>query len=120
MKTFKIYESPLGMREAVKVGWSWPAFFFILIWLLVKKLYPIAAILWTIGIIITLLEVEAGSGEAISSLFSLIISIVGGLQGNKWREDNLIKRGYSSEITLQAMTPEGALALFIQKQPKKS
>jgi len=116
MKTFKIYESPMGMKEAVKVGWSWPAFFFTVIWLLVKKLYLIAAIIWTVGFIIILFEIEAGSGETISSLFSLIINIVGGVQGNKWREDNLLKRGYRSNTTLQAMTPEGALALFVQQQ----
>tara|TARA_Y100001935_G_C17256170_1_gene483720 strand:+ start:312 stop:665 length:354 start_codon:yes stop_codon:yes gene_type:complete len=116
MKTFKIYESPMGMKEAVKVGWSWPAFFFTIIWLLVKKLYLIAAILFTVGFIIILFEIEAGSGDTISSLFSLIIGIVAGVQGNKWREDNLLKRGYRSETTLQAMTPEGALALFVQQQ----
>tara|TARA_Y100001970_G_scaffold115500_1_gene143951 strand:+ start:3419 stop:3781 length:363 start_codon:yes stop_codon:yes gene_type:complete len=120
MKTFKIFESPLGMREAVKVGWSWPAFLFTLIWLLVKKLYVIAFILWSLALIIIYVEIEAGTGDTISSIFSLIVGIVGGIQGNKWREDNLIERGYRSETALKAMTPEGALALFVQQKSNKS
>jgi hypothetical protein len=39
MKTFKIYEPPTGECEAVKQGWSWPAFFFGPIWALVKTLW---------------------------------------------------------------------------------
>ena len=26
-KTFLIYKTPTGLTEAIKVGWSWPAFF---------------------------------------------------------------------------------------------
>ncbi len=36
MKQYKIYEHPAGAIEAVKLGWSWPAFFFVSIWALFK------------------------------------------------------------------------------------
>lgn len=116
MKTFKIFESPLGKKEAVKVGWSWPAFWFFFIWILVKKLYFIASIIWSLLIIIIFVEIEVGTADTISSIFSFIIGIVGGIQGNKWRENNLIQRGFISKTTIQAMTPEGALALFVQQK----
>jgi hypothetical protein len=38
-KTYDIYEHPIGTIEAVKKGWSWPAFFFTWIWALSKKMY---------------------------------------------------------------------------------
>ena len=37
MKTYKIFKNPTGQYEAVKQGWSWPAFFFGGIWACVKK-----------------------------------------------------------------------------------
>lgn len=37
MKTYKIFKNPTGQYEAVKQGWSWPAFLFGGIWACVKK-----------------------------------------------------------------------------------
>lgn len=39
MKQYKIYANPQGTYEAVKQGWSWPAFFFSFIWAMVKKMW---------------------------------------------------------------------------------
>ena len=39
MKQYKIFENSEGEIEAVKQGWSWPAFFFTSIWALVKRMY---------------------------------------------------------------------------------
>ena len=47
MKTYKIFKNPTGQYEAVKQGWSWPAFFFAGIWACVKKMWGLG-----IGIII--------------------------------------------------------------------
>ncbi len=38
-KRYKVFEHPENRVEAVKQGWSWPAFFFIWIWALVKKMW---------------------------------------------------------------------------------
>ena len=70
MKRYKIYKSPLGMIEAVKTGWSWPGFFFTLIWLLVKKLYVTAGMVFLIAIIIGFVEFETG-GTVLSSFYNL-------------------------------------------------
>lgn len=43
MKHYKIYEHPAGRIEAVKQGWSWPAFFFVPTWALFKKMWGWAA-----------------------------------------------------------------------------
>ncbi|MEM0111894.1 MAG: DUF2628 domain-containing protein, partial [Candidatus Parvarchaeota archaeon] len=51
MKTYNIYKHPLGDIKAVKVGWSWPAFFFTWIWAFVKGLYVVGVILLIIDMI---------------------------------------------------------------------
>jgi len=44
VKTFNIYHHPIHGYEAVKVGFSWPAFFFAFIWMLLKRLWLHAAV----------------------------------------------------------------------------
>ena len=111
MKRYKIYKSPLGMIEAVKKGWSWPGFLFTLIWLLVKKLYVTAGIVWSIAIVIGFVELETG-GTVFSSFFSASIGLIVGLKGNQLRIKNLIDRGFIFKTTVSAKTPEGALASY--------
>ena len=43
MKTYKIFKNPTGQYEAVKQGWSWPAFFFGGIWACVKKIWGLVS-----------------------------------------------------------------------------
>jgi hypothetical protein len=43
MREYKIYKHPTSETEAVKVGWSWPAFLFFALWAFAKGL-------WTVGI----------------------------------------------------------------------
>ncbi|MBT5097170.1 MAG: DUF2628 domain-containing protein [Cryomorphaceae bacterium] len=111
MKRYKIYKSPLGMIEAVKTGWSWPGFFFTLIWLLVKKLYVTAGMVFLIAIIIGFVEFETG-GTVLSSFYNLSIGLIVGLKGNQWRIKNLVSRGFIFKTTVSAKTPEGALASY--------
>ena len=111
MKRYKILKSPFGMIEAVKTGWSWPGFFFTLIWLLVKKLYVTAGIVWFIAIVISFVEIENG-GTVFSSFFSVSIGLIVGLKGNLWRVKNFISRGFIFKTTVSAKTPEGALASY--------
>lgn len=39
----------------------------------------------------------------------LVLHLIPGFRGNKWREANLIKRGYMQISTVQADTHEGAI-----------
>ena len=49
MKQYKIFRNASGQVEAVKQGWSWPAFFFSVIWAIAKRLWIIA--IWAILIV---------------------------------------------------------------------
>ena len=89
MKTYKIFKNPTGQYEAVKQGWSWPAFLFGGIWACVKKIWGLGIGIFVVFIILNLI---AGDNQAMGSLISALgfgVGIVLGLQGNKLREGNL-------------------------------
>jgi Protein of unknown function (DUF2628) len=124
MKTYKIYASPLGSNEAVKQGWSWPGFFFNIIWAFVKKMWVLGSSLLVFFLILGMIEggMEASSGagaaagmSTISSILSLIMSVIFGVSGNQWREKNLLSRGFEYKDTVTAETPEAGLALWVKE-----
>ena len=118
MKEYKIYANPQSNYEAVKQGWSWPAFFFSFIWAMVKRMWGIGAGIF-IGVFVFGFIVGASGagpgGDALINLVSIIINIIFGINGNKWRETNLPARGYELKDTVSAANPEGAVALYIKE-----
>lgn len=119
MKTFNIYKHPIQGIEAVKVGFSWPAFFFGIIWMLIKKLWGIAGVWFAAYMVCVIIEKatdQAGEGgaQAIVYLFPavgyLTLWLLPAFKGNQWRETNLSKRGYEKTATVQAETPDAATA----------
>jgi hypothetical protein len=112
MKQFKIYKNPQGVIEAVKVGWSWPAFLVPApIWCFVKKLY-------TLGCVILVIVIFA-TATIVGTLFMPIVWIWLGIGGNGYREKNLISRGYEFEDTIIAVNDEGAIAMYIKSNQNK-
>ena len=119
MNQYKIFEHPAEKIEAVKEGWSWPAFFFNSIWALVKRMWVLGGILCVVFFVLGFIGgiTGGGTGRAINTLIwiaSLAISVVFGLNGNSWRESNLGSRGYKFKTTVTAATPEGAIGLYIE------
>lgn len=119
MKQFKIYTNPQGSYEAVKQGWSWPAFFFGPIWALVKKMWALG--FGVLGVFFVLGFIGGAVGgeleqwiDDIMSIGSLVVTIVFGLNGNKWRETNLESRGFDFKDTVTAANGEGAIALYVK------
>lgn len=113
MKQFKIFLHPTGQQEAVKQGWSWPGFFFGPIWALVKKLWGLGAGLLVTVIVLSVFPSDSGLGM-LATLVTLAIYIICGVNGNKWREGNLVSRGYDHVDTVSASNPEGAIALHMK------
>lgn len=93
MKQYKIFEHPRGEIEAVKQGWSWPGFFFNIIWAFFKQMWMLGigllAIFFFFGLIGGVFLTDKNI-EAITFLGNLIIVIVFGIKGNEWREKSLI------------------------------
>ena len=78
MKQFAILQHPALGYEVVKLGWSWPAFFFTWIWAFLKRL-------WLVGVIVLLAGLALSSLPEIWLVGELIISIVMGVKGNELR-----------------------------------
>jgi len=114
MKQFKIFVNSEGKTEAVKIGWSWPAFFLNIIWVLVKKMYLLGIVLLA-AIIVFGLVVGLVVGDVIIMVLNIVVSIIFGAYGNRWRETNLQERGFELKETVSATTPENAMSLFLEE-----
>jgi len=114
MKNYKIFvHSTLGSIEAVKVGWSWPAFFFNWIWAFIKGLnrlgFIVLGIAFGAGIFIGFSEVGIEESEIFFSLISLGISIWMGTDGNAKICEMLIAKGFTYQKTLVSSSPKVAI-----------
>jgi len=119
MKTFNVYKHPTQGLEAVKVGFSWPAFFFGIIWMLVKKLWGLAGLWFAMYVGLSLIEAVTDQSQesGAQALVYLILAagyfalwLIPAFKGNKWREENLSKRGYELNSSVQSQTPDAAVA----------
>jgi hypothetical protein len=116
MNKYIIYKHPTGQMEAVKQGWSWPAFFLSPFWALYKKM-------WGLGFGVLILEFviygrlgSSSSAISFADVLSMIISIVFGMQGNLWRVSKLESRGFDYVETVVASSPDGAIAIHLKGQ----
>lgn len=120
VKTFEIYKHPIHGFEAVKIGFSWPAFFFGFIWMLVCKLWGKAGLWFVFYIIAGIFEATADTAthEGLQAIVYLLLTVVyfalalvPAFKGNVWRATNLKRRGFDLVNTLQAQTKDAAIAL---------
>lgn len=129
MKNYKIFKHQDGRIEAVKQGWSWPGFFFGIIWALIKKLWGLVGILVVVMVVFGVVDFTMAPNpndyndyyqlqEAISSynmwsmasnVISIIIAIIIGIKGNDLREKNLLSKGYVLINTIFAANPDMAI-----------
>lgn len=115
MKVFKVYKHPSLGAEAVKVGFSWPAAFFVVIWMLVKKLW-LASGLWMLAfLVVTILQDAALKSGSMGALLvvaagHLALALVPAFKGNEWRARDLARRGFEFVDSVSAETPDAAIA----------
>lgn len=123
-KQFRVYEHPTLGFEAVKVGFSLPAFFFGLFWMLAKKLWKLAGLWFGIYLICSIAETVADGlkpGDAQTTMVVILLMtyavlwILPGAKGNEWRERNLVNRGYECRDTVTAKTPAAAVAQSVRR-----
>jgi hypothetical protein len=114
MKEFKIYVNPQGVKEAVKQGWSWPGFFFVAIWALVKKMWALGGIVFGAFFVLGMIAGENSGMDLLLTLAQFGVAVAFGMNGNKWRESSLQRRGYDYTRTVQASNPEGAIAAYLK------
>ena len=124
MKGYKIFEHPDGKVEVVKQGWSWPAFVFTFFWLLVKRMWVLAGIIFASFLIIVFIGGVAGGAiekslDEILSIANIMIMVVFGLKGNNLKEKNLLSRGFDFRTTLTASNHDGAVAIYLKERQAK-
>ncbi len=125
MNQYKIFRNHLGNQEAVKQGWSWPAFFFNWIWAFLKKMNALGSGVLIGSIILGMMAGAAGNGDAgdtmtgITGLAWIAVIVMFGVNGNSWREKNLLSRAYELKGTITAESDEAALAVFAKQEQEK-
>ena len=72
-----------------------------------------------LGIVEGTIEVSSGKEAAsglnvITSILNIVVSVVFGVNGNKWREKILLSRGYEYQDTVDAQNPEAAIASWFK------
>jgi hypothetical protein len=111
MKTFKVFKHPALGYRAVKVGFSWPGFFFAVLWLLIKKLWVHALIVVSSIILLASIEMIFDNAQTFVMvlLLELGVYIFVGVNGNEWCATNLQEHGFELIDTLQAETSKAAI-----------
>ncbi len=123
MNDYKIFKSSSDSYEAVKQGWSWPAFFFDILWALIKQLWGVAAIIFVVTLIIVIFLTPSLQGlpddqvintmNNISFIIGTPLRIILGVFGNKLREQNLIKRNYVLVGNIASTSPAKAIEQYL-------
>lgn len=130
MKRYKVMQSPSGKHIAIKQGWSWPGFFFSLVWVLIKKLWHVAAIILVALLVWTWLanrvftfgnspDVEI-VGFYSTWLLTGLISVLLGIKGNTLRERTCRQRGWDLVRVVDAVNPDAAVALCADSAASKA
>jgi hypothetical protein len=99
----------------VKVGFSWPGFFFSGIWLFVKRLWGYAFAFLALTLLISFFDVFFEQNENTAARLLIIWLAIGlyifvGARGNQWCATNLERRGFDLIEIVQADTPSAAIA----------
>lgn len=53
-------------------------------------------------------------GYPLINIAAIIVNIVFGVNGNAWREKNLVSSGFEFRDTVTAANPDGAMALILK------
>ncbi len=120
MKTFSVYRDRKGMFEAVKQGWSWPAFFFGWIWALVKGLPGLAFGLLISIFLLTILFVGVGAPNGVLGFFVLAIAFWVGSRGNKLYENKIRRKRHECIDTFDAYSASEAIQQVRNRQSQGS
>ena len=114
-KLFRIFEGRDGRWEAVKEGWSWPAFCFYWIWAMVKGLWGIG--IGTMLAVILSVWYVVSAAPQLEWPFTLTwfgVAVVFGLFGNEWRSRSLASRGWTRRNLVTAGSPTEAIAAYVR------
>jgi hypothetical protein len=112
--TDSLGEPALAKAVFLREGFSWPAFFFGLLFVLWHRLWAVAA-LWLAGLILLAWLATSHLSFANVLLIDLALRILLGLEGNALRRRKLTRRRYQLAGIVSAATLESAERLFFAR-----
>jgi signal peptidase I len=117
MRTYEVFADKENRWKAVKDGFSWPAFFFTVIWSLFKKLWLLAFVwvafnLFSVVIEVILFENPPDWWKTAMAVYGLALSMLFGIFGNHFGARRLEGRGYESVGRLKASSGQAAIKKF--------
>jgi len=121
MKKFSIFRHPLKRIEAVKEGFSWPAFFIPVFWCFYHRMWKEGLLLlgaYTLSNMISSRSYDEGLLIA-NVVATIALWIWFPFAANRLRAQRLISRGYKKVGFIEAANPDAALAAFVEP-PKAS
>ena len=117
MALYNIYVSPQGDYVPVEQGWSWLAFFFSILWSLVKRLWLLSisffVLFFSLGIIRAAFNLGS-DGNTLINIVGWVVSIIFGATGNKLYERKLISKGYTYKQTVTATNSKEAISTYLK------
>ncbi|AOM01086.1 MULTISPECIES: DUF2628 domain-containing protein [Cobetia] len=116
MASFRILTHPEHGTRAVKIGWSWPAFFFGLFWALYKRMWLLAASLFGFIVLSSVFIPATMEGQLISNVLFLGLNLTISMKGNQWYASLLETQGYQEQAQVSARNPDDALAVHANSQ----
>ena len=118
MLTFDVYAHQSLGFQAVKRGFSWPAFIFGMFWALYKRLWLVAAVYLLISLLFAMnnRETQAGGLATIDNWIGFGISLFVGAAGNGWWRQALLEQGYSHVRAVVAASPKAAIERLYGEQ----
>jgi len=112
--------TPPDMRDAerqtrfIRDGFSWPAFLFPLPWLLVRRLWLVAA-LAALGYLLVGLADEAWNLDGLPLAYMVVLSLWAGLEGGHIRAEALQRRGWELRASILAADLDEAEAVYFAR-----
>lgn len=121
MRVYTVHVPPFSHRESdpvlIKEGYSWPAFLFGPLWMLIHRLWLAFVALVVITLIIGVAADAFGIGPIPQGIVSLAIAVLVGAHGNDMRRYGLARRGYRDGGVVAARNIDEGLARFIDAEP---
>ena len=114
-KNFFIYKNQNGLIEAIKTGWSWPAFGLNSFWLLFKGIYGLSILSIFIFLITSILPIPYYA----LLLLNGAICYLFGTFGNQLLIHTLKEKGYKFALSVNADNDKGAKAQFVEYMSNK-
>ena len=117
MKVFTVYKHESKGYEAVKVGFSWPAFILSGWWMLVKGFIFVLIFYIAVGVLGTSYynDMDMNAPYNANDFFVFVISLIlwfyPGFYGNSWLHKKYKNKGYTELKTIPASSKEAAIAL---------